>query len=158
MNGARRFRVSCERLGYQAVSSLWTPGGEIPVSRRPTASSAAEPARPVAAPNEELLSEDAPLTEEEQAELEEFMAMQQQLAETPAASIIANHCLGFFQLAALHLQSEQPNLVEARLAIDAFGGVLEACKGRLGPDEATLADGLTQIRLAYVQIQKAAAG
>ena len=44
------------------------------------------------------------LSPEEQAQLERELAdMQAQLANTPAEVIIANHAIGLFQLAALHL-------------------------------------------------------
>ena len=46
-----------------------------------------------------------------------------------------------------------PNLGEAQLAIDAFGALLAVTEGRLGEDDATLADALAQIRLAFVQVK-----
>ena len=48
--------------------------------------------------------------------------MQQELADTPAEVVIANHAIGLFQLAALHLSRQPPDLVEGRLAIDAMAG------------------------------------
>src|SRR5437588_13010065 len=92
----------------------------------------------------------------EAAELEaELAEVQRQLLETPAAVVIANHCIGLFQLAALHLEQDPPNLVEAKVAIDAMGGVVETLGSRLGEDEPSLRDALTQLRLAYVQRQQA---
>ena len=54
---------------------------------------------------------------------------------------IANHAIGLFQLAALHLSQRPPNLEEAPLAIDAMGALVEGLAGRLGEDEAPLKDG-----------------
>jgi hypothetical protein len=103
---------------------LWTPGGER--ERPPT-------------PDEEQLAAD-------------LAAMQQQLASTPAAVIIANHAIGLFQLAAIHLNQEPPNLDEARLAIDAFAALVEGLGDRLGDEYSALIDALAQVRLAYVSM------
>src|SRR3989440_12603096 len=92
----------------------------------------------------------------EAAELEaELAEVQRQLLETPASVIIANHAIGLFQLAALHLNQQPPNFVDAQLAIDALGSLVEGLGDRLGPDEDALRDALAQIRLAVVQIKSA---
>lgn len=123
------------------MSSLWTPGGERPVGGGDAPSAAA--------------AEDEPQTQEE---LEARMAeLRQALSETPAAVVVANHCFGLFELAALHLSLQPPQLDEAQIAIDALGAVVEGLAGRLGPEEQHLREGLQQLRLAYVQL-KAAAG
>src|SRR5438067_11367580 len=96
--------------------------------------------------------ESGPETEELEAELAE---VQRQLLETPASVIIANHAIGLFQLAALHLNQQPPNFVDAQLAIDALGSVVEGLGDRLGPDEDALRDALAQSRLAFVQIKSA---
>ena len=83
-------------------------------------------------------------------------AVQQQLLETPAAVVVANHCIGLFQLAALHLEQDPPKLTEAKVAIDAMGAIVETLGSRLGEDEGSLRDALTQLRLAYVQRQGSA--
>lgn len=126
--------------------SLWTPGGEHQVPREtdPTAPAGPEPER---------------LSAEQQAEAQqiaaEVAAVREQLAQVPAAVVIANHAMGCYELAAIHLSAQPPNLPEAALAIDAFGALLGAIEGRLGPDEPTLADALAQIRLAFVQVKAA---
>lgn len=79
--------------------------------------------------------------------------LRQELAEAPAAAVIANHCVGLFQLAALHLSLQPPKLDQAQLAIDGLGALVEGLAGRLGPDEQQLKDGLAQLRLAFVQIK-----
>ena len=130
------------------MTSLWTPDGERPV-RRPSAEPVAEIKQPRAQDPEENRE-----PEPTAAEMEAHMArLQQELKSTPASTVIANHCFGFFQLAALHLAEPPVDLAEAQLAIDALGAVVEALKGRLGEEEATLVDGVTQLRLAFVQIK-----
>jgi len=116
------------------VGTIWTPGGEQPVGDEGQPG-IAEP------PPEEL-----------EAELAE---VQRQLLETPASVIIANHAIGLFQLAALHLNQQPPNFVDAQLAIDALGSIVEGLGERLGPDAEALRDALAQIRLAFVQIKSA---
>jgi hypothetical protein len=106
------------------VSELWTPGGER--QRPPT-------------PEEEQLAAD-------------LAEMQQQLASTPAVVVITNHAIGLFQLAAIHLNNEPPNLDDARLAIDAFALLVEGLGDRLGEEFGTLADALAQVRMAYVSL------
>jgi hypothetical protein len=130
------------------MSSLWTPDGERPVQR---------PAAPETAPG--YVPQSGQPSPEEMAEMEaELRAMTEEIVSVPATAIIANHCVGLFQLAAAHLQVAPPDLPEARLAIDAMAAVVDGLKGRLGPDEGTLVDALAQMRLAYVQVQAGLAG
>ncbi|HZQ29286.1 MAG TPA: hypothetical protein VFA94_16440 [Acidimicrobiales bacterium] len=120
------------------MSTIWTPGGEQPVGGRDD-----EPGEPG----------EGELTQEElEAQMD---ALRRELADTPAYAVIANHCLGLFQLAALHLSLQPPKLGEAQLAIDALGAIVEGLAGRLGPDEQQLKDGLSQLRIAFVQIKGA---
>lgn len=119
------------------MSSIWTPEGERPVRRQPSG-----------APAEELP------TEPTEADLD---ALRAQLAETPVASIVANHCVQLYELAALHLSLRPAQLTEAAVAIDALGALVEGLSGRLGEDEGTLHDALAQLRIAYVQIKGAQA-
>jgi hypothetical protein len=81
--------------------------------------------------------------------------MRRQLAATPADVVIANHCYGLFELAAVYLSQTPPMLPKARLAIDAMTAVVEGLEGRLGDSEPQLLEGLSQLRLAYVQIDGA---
>ena len=76
--------------------------------------------------------------------------LRQQLADTPARTVVANHCYGLFELAALHLSLDPPKLDQARLAIDALALLVEGLTSRLGEEEAHLREGLTQLRLAFV--------
>ena len=77
------------------------------------------------------------------------------LAEVPADIVIANHVMGLYELAAIHLGANPPDLAQAALAIDAVGCLVEGLGPRLGPDAPTLTDALANIRLASVQIKDA---
>jgi hypothetical protein len=78
--------------------------------------------------------------------------LRQQLADTPARTVVANHCYGMFELAALHLSLDPPKLEQARLAVDALALLVEGLGSRLGEEEANLREGLTQLRLAFVRL------
>jgi hypothetical protein len=156
-----RFLVyQCFRL--PVVSSLWTPDGERPVGRPDQSGGAppdggphapaGSPGGPVAgAP---LPTDDADDTDEE-ALAEQVAAMRAELAKSPVEVVVANHCYGLFELAAVYLSQLPPLLDQARLAIDALGAILGGLEGRLGEAEEQLKDGLSQLRLAYVQIDGA---
>lgn len=131
------------------MSSIWTPGGERPVSPK---SSAPEPAEASPSPGG-ATGDRSELSPEQQAQLEaELAAMQEEVATTPASVVIANHAVGLFQLAAIHLNRQPPNLAEGRLAIDAMAALVEGMAGRLGDEEQPLRDGLAQLRMAFVQL------
>lgn len=116
--------------------TLWTPDGEHPIP----------PAGSVPADD---------LTEEQQEQARqmahEMAEARQQLLEAEVATIIANHALGIYELAALHITAENPDLVEARLAVDALGVLVEGLEGRLGDGEPTLVDALANIKIGFVQ-------
>jgi len=61
-----------------------------------------------------------------------------------------------FELAALHLSQQPPQLDKARLAIDALGMLVDGLGDRLGQHAEPLTEGLSQIRLAFVKIATAA--
>jgi len=126
--------------------SLWTPGGEHPVDR---SDERTPPTGEGIGGAEELGPEDRARAE---AVAEEMAAVRQQLVEAPVAVVVANHAMGLYELAAIHLQQQPPNLAEAQVAIDAYTGLIEAVGDRMGPDGVTLRDALAQLRLAYVQI------
>jgi hypothetical protein len=128
------------------MSSLWTPSGEHRVD-----SDAPAPAPPGRAPNRpDDLSDEEAIDAEAQVE-----ALRERLAETPAETVIANHCYGLFELGAIYLSANPPLLPEARLAIDAFGFLVEGLAERLGEAGPPLRDALAQIRLGYVQVEAA---
>jgi uncharacterized protein with GYD domain len=77
------------------------------------------------------------------------------LAEVPAEVVITNHVMGLYELAAIHLGANPPDLGQAALAIDAVGCLVEGLDTRLGAEAATLRDALANIRIAFVQIKGA---
>jgi hypothetical protein len=81
--------------------------------------------------------------------------LREQLAQTPAEVVVANHAFGLFELAALHLSLSPPQLDQARLAIDALAALVDGLGSRLGDASPQLSDGLSQLRMAYVQIHAA---
>ncbi len=81
--------------------------------------------------------------------------MRAELANSPVEVVVANHCYGLFELAAVYLSQQPPLLSQARVAIDALGSLVTGLEGRLGEAEEPLKDGLSQLRLAYVQIDGA---
>ena len=85
--------------------------------------------------------------------IEEMAEARDRLVETPAAVVIANHGMGFYELAALHLSQQPPNFAEATVAIDALTALLDGLDGRLGEAEPTLREALDQLRMAFVQLK-----
>lgn len=73
------------------------------------------------------------------------------LAEASADVVVANHAMGLFELAAIHLMAVPPNLDSARLAIDALGFLVDGLGSRLGEHHETLQAALTNIRMVFVE-------
>jgi hypothetical protein len=127
------------------MSTFWTPSGERPIPREEAAAASQPPMEPY--------EDDAePMDEEMRAELQ---AMQEQMLRTPATVVVANHCIGLIELAALHLGQDPPHLADAQVAIDALAGVLDALGPRMGENEAPLRQALTQMRMAFVEAKSA---
>ena len=126
--------------------SLWTPDGEHPVDDDH-------------GDDDEELGQ---LTDEERRQLEEMASemasVRQQLLSVPASQVVANHVMGLYELAAIHLSSPSPRLEEARLSVDAMAALVDALEGRLGEHEPTLRDALAQLQLAFVQVKAANEG
>ncbi len=120
--------------------TLWTPDGERPIS---PSQEAAEP---------ELTPE-----QQEQARqmAEQMAAARAEILEADPADIVANHAMGLYELAAIHITAEDPDLRAARLAVDAVAALVEQLGNRLDPHTATLQEALHQIRLAFVERSKA---
>jgi hypothetical protein len=126
------------------VSSLWTPGGEHRVPDDP-----AEPARE-AVDAAQAAADEAEADDVEAALRAEIEDARRRLAEVPAGQVVANHAMGLFELAAIHLSQSPPRRDEASIAIDAMAAILDAVGPRLEPNAAVLRDALSQIRLAFV--------
>lgn len=93
-------------------------------------------------------------------EIEELWRSRAELASVPVTDIVANHAVGLWQLAVIHLMPDpdlqgmptEPRLDDARLAIDALAALIEGLGNRLAPHDEALRDALSQLRLAYVQV------
>ena len=152
------------------MSSLWTPRGEHPVgpdSAEPTPTTG--PGDQTEPSVDDLIAASLPdgvrledLTPEERARAEQMVSemaeARARLLATPAAVIVANHGMGMYELAALHLAERPPKLSEATVAIDALAAIVEKMEGRLGEAEPTLREALDQIRRAFVQLKSKTAG
>ena len=124
--------------------TLWTPDGERPVER----------GGPAEAPSEaevDLSPEDQARLEQMQAEMEQ---VRNELLQVPAAVVLANHAMGIYELAAIHLTASEPQLEEASLAIDALGALVDGLVGRMGEAEPTLREAVAQLRSAYVEVSR----
>jgi hypothetical protein len=133
------------------MSSLWTPGGERPVP--PSGPASPTPAEEPAF-DDFGLEDAAPMDPEMEARLDE---LRQQLADAPVEGIVAQMAYQLFEVGALHLSLQPPQLVKAQLAIDALGALVEGLGERLGEHVDPLREGLSQIRMAFVQIKNASA-
>jgi len=132
------------------MSSLWTPSGEhFPKGEGDDASPP-----PFVSAGDTDVTEPSPETAQAEAQAA-VDAMRDQLAGTPAEVVVANHCYGLFELAAIYLSQTPPMMFQARLAIDAFGYLVEGLRGRLGEAEPSLLESLSQLRLAFVSLESA---
>lgn len=118
------------------MSTLWTPGGEIPVDRNAPTPPDPEPPAPPAADG---------------AGDEQLDQMREQLLEAPAADVVAQHLMALYELAAMHLGADTPKLADAKLAIDAIEALLSGLAGRLGQAESAIAGALPQLKMAFVE-------
>ena len=111
--------------------SLWTPDGEHEVNQEESTL------------NDQTIQEsedinDVPgfedLTPEQQEQARtmaaELAEARQRLAETPASEVVANHVMGIYELAAIHLSSQPPGLDAAEIAIDAMTAILSSLESR----------------------------
>jgi hypothetical protein len=146
------------------MSSLWTPGGEhrVPPSRdEPTGRGVRATGPADDDPDDDLDDVDELDDGTDEAELAqaaaemqaEIDAARRRVAGAPAADVVANHAMGLFELAAIHLSTQPPHLADASLAIDALGALVDGVGDRLGEAGPTLREALTQLRLAFVQVK-----
>ncbi len=101
-------------------------------------------------PAEELDQEQIDAIEEAQQAMQEA---RERLAEVPAEVVVTNHVMGLYELAAIHLSTDPPDLRQAALGIDAVAALVEGLGDRLGPDASVMRDALNNIRMAFVQIK-----
>jgi hypothetical protein len=133
-----------------SVSGLWTPSGEHRPAAGDDATDDPSPSREVGG---DAGLEDAGLDDAEVHE--ELRRVRAELAGTPVADLVANHAIGLWQLAVLHLTPEEGGTVrldEAGLAIDAMAALVEGLGDRLGESAEPLREALAQLRMAFVQV------
>jgi hypothetical protein len=143
------------------MSSLWTPDGERPVARggdvEPEApEGGGDPLRAAAAAMG--LDLDAMSDEDRaelSAELSEMMRVRREVAATPAAEMLTNYLMRFFDLATIYLEGEPPAFGEAATVIEAFRAVLDSLGDRLGENEQVLREALGQLQMVFVQVKNA---
>lgn len=143
-----------QSLVYAQIMSLWTPYGEHDVPPEKSSESTAAPSAPQM-PSASSLDD---LNDEERARAEamaaEMAEARSRLLETPIEVVVANHAMGLYELAAIHLSNDPPDLPSAKLAIDALGAVVDSTSGRLGDHEETLKAARSQIQLAFVDLSQ----
>jgi hypothetical protein len=97
---------------------------------------------------------DDQMTADQAAQIEAAMAeARARLADVPAEVVVTNHVMGLYELAAIHLSSETPDLVSASLAIDAMSMLVDGLGDRLGDDAPTMKDALANIKMAFVGLK-----
>ena len=75
------------------------------------------------------------------------------LAEVPAEVVVVNHVMGLYELGAIHLSADQPDLSASSLAIDSMALLVDGLGDRLGDDADTMRDALANIRMAFVGVK-----
>jgi hypothetical protein len=139
--------------------SLWTPSGEHrvdPQAKDAPTTPASRPSGPDV-PDDELSLED--LTPEQRAQVEEMNhqmeAARARMLQMPAAAVVGQQAVQFYELAAIYLSEDPPRLPDARIAIDALAAVVERLGTRLGEAEQPLRQALHQLQMAFVEATKA---
>lgn len=145
------------------MSSIWTPSGEhTPNDGPPDGPTDGAPGGSAPGPNG-----DPPAPEPSPEEIEALREVHARLVATPVEDVIANHALGLWQVALVHLgvitpPSESgadetgtppaPDLAAAGLAIDAMAALVDGLGPRLGVHEQVLHDALTQAQMLFVEV------
>jgi hypothetical protein len=89
---------------------------------------------------------------------EQLEQLREQLASVSAGDVIAEAALSLIALAYVRLgippeqHARFRDLDEARLLVDALGGMLAATEGRLGAPEPSLRDALANLRMAFAEV------
>jgi hypothetical protein len=79
------------------------------------------------------------------------------VAATPVADVLANHMMRLFDLVTIYLEASPPGFAEAATVIEAYRGMLEAVRDRLGDHAAMLGEALGQAQMLFVQVKDATA-
>jgi hypothetical protein len=80
---------------------------------------------------------------------EQAQRIAEELARTPGKDLVVTFAMNFVEVASVKL--EAGDLEGAQLAIDSFGGILNALGARLGDAEAPMKSVLAQLQMAYAQ-------
>ena len=144
---ATPLRLSCKAITLPTVSD--TPS---------TQDAATQDAATQDAATQDAATHDAASTDTLDEAQQAINEARDRLAGIPAELVVSNHVMGLYELAAIHLGAEPPSLIEAALAIDAVGCLVEGLGPRLGPDSDALVAALSNIRLAFVQIKNSSTG
>ena len=89
---------------------------------------------------------------------EQLEQLREQLASVAAGDVVAEAALSLIALAYVRLgippeqHARFRDLDEARLLVDALGGMLAATEGRLGAPEPSLREALANLRMAYADV------
>ena len=86
--------------------------------------------------------------------IEEMGRVREEMLSVPAADIIANHLMGIYELAAIHLGQNPPNFAEATVAIEALRAVVDRLDDAFGENAAVLRQALSQLQLTFVQLKE----
>jgi hypothetical protein len=142
------------------VSSLWTPSGEHQPSEDPNRG--ADAPQNTGIPDMQGPAMQGDEREPTQEEIDALREVHARLTQTPVEDVIANHALGIWQLALVHLGVITPpdvdgtparaNLPAAGLAIDAMAAIVDGLGNRLGVHEPVLRDALTQAQMLFVDL------
>src|SRR6202021_2122042 len=134
------------------MSSLWTPAGEhFPKQEGNDAASPPNDGEGDTDVTQTL--HEVPLTEDQAAAQAEVDAMREQLANTPAEVVVANHCYGLFELASIYHSETPPRFFQARRPQDGLGFLLNGLQGRLGEARPAPFEAVSQLQLAFVQFE-----
>ena len=149
------------------MGTLWTPDGErvVPPAQQSQAQQQSSPQEVRNPDVEAMIKAQAEaigidldtLSPEDRAAAEEavmeMVETRQRLASVPASEVIANHAMGLYELAAIHLYRPEPAFAEAALAIDALRAIVNQLGDRLGEAAPVLQEAMGQIQMAFVSIK-----
>jgi hypothetical protein len=76
------------------------------------------------------------------------------LADVPAEVVVTNHVMGLYELAAIHLSTEPPDLASSQLAIDSVRALVDSLGERLGSEIDVLRAALANIQMAFVEVKR----
>lgn len=85
---------------------------------------------------------------------EKIAKLREEILSAQSSVVVSNHAYGLFELASIYLGADPPRLADATLAIDALAGLLSATEDRLAESAGPLREGLKQLQMAYIEMNK----